>query len=189
MDCNLGKDNVLLLFASQIPSKLKINKTKATKKLPYEDIDYSIYKPEALCVAFKIAKLRILAWIWAVHQNLRDKIDKSPLLDLECKLLADNGEEVPISDLSKPNQIMKIQYQLSKEAEPNSSELLTSEKTLLYTIHIFVRQGFIMIQGKSYQQWADDEFPKTRKDAQECVEYLKLRKQKGLSMINHQMLN
>ena len=126
------KENVKYSLDS-IKSNFKINTTDKKQKkikervIPYESIDFGLYKKNANCSCFVTDENRIHFWILA-------------LADL---IYRDLG--------SKP------EYRVDWDTESESSETefivydQSSQDELLYKVVVYVSTGKIMIQGIDYQ--------------------------------------
>lgn len=116
-----------------------------SKKVPFESIDLSIYKPSAKCLAFLTSEKRLPLWIAALRYRYCEIIGKKA--EYEVTWEEQNTEDSPSS---KP-KCGKISIHLTKKPS-------TGEETLV-AITVFVTTGRIQVQGKKFEEWGKYEFP------------------------------
>ena len=130
----------------KLPETYK-NEQKASNKtpLPYETIDYSIYREAANCVVFLTSVSRMHFWILAFVQGLV-KI-KQGSQDHQVK-----WTDFPLGD-EKPE---KTEFQVYVKDDEYEEEFV-----LWYKVIVYITVGKVMVQGKGYRSWCEEEFPIT----------------------------
>lgn len=127
-----------------IVNKFRPSASKS-KKVPFESIDLSIYKPSAKCLAFLTSEKRLPLWIAALRYRYLEIIGKKAKYEV-------TWEEENTKDSTSSNpKCEKISIHLIKKPS-------TGEETLV-TITVFVTTGRIQVQGKKFEEWGKYEFP------------------------------
>ena len=131
-----------ILNRYKLPLLFKGNQRAPNKSLlPYEKIDYSLYKEAANCVVFVTTVKRMPFWIYALAKTLREKEANT-----ECVV---NWKDSPRENTEK------IEFNV---CTPSDSE--GEETELLYKVILYLTNGKIMIQGKGFKNWCEEEFSK-----------------------------
>ena len=117
-------------------------KTNNGKSIPVEEINYGLYKKAANCVCFLTTNQRILAWISTLAQRLcYEKGQEDDKLEVIWRDVCEDGS-------SK----VQTEFIVSKK-QP------ASEGEFCYKVIVYLTTGKIMIQGKDYMSWCENEFP------------------------------
>ena len=131
--------------------RIKKNKDQIeVSKIPYESIDLELYKPEAKCVAFRINKKRLKAWIHAILKLTPNPIS-NPESDPPCsyyvedKYMDDKGRDVS----NKTDQLTVLQFTVHKTTKQCNVKM--------YTLHLYLSTGLVEIQGNNYMHFCDNE--------------------------------
>jgi hypothetical protein len=124
---------------------MKNLKKKQKKTVPYQDVDYTIYKPSAKCVSFLTSEDRIIHWIEIFYYRYFVEINNQ---DGERQLFKSTWEEhLAQNDSSKCE---KITLTLSLEGKRTDENLIT--------IIIYCSTGRIQIEGRSMRAWGYNAF-------------------------------
>ncbi|CAB3999478.1 Hypothetical predicted protein [Paramuricea clavata] len=115
---------------------------KGSKQVPFEKLDFSIYKPSANMVAYTTSEERILLWIKALYQRYIIDLQKTNGANMWSRW----EEQESYNDTSKCDKV--ILY-----FEHNSSSIIS--------ITIYTSTGRIHIQGQDrvLKEWGNIEFP------------------------------
>ena len=109
------------------------------KRVPYEQLDFSIYKPSANLVAFSTSEERLPIWIAAMKARYQDGL-------LDNQKVTTRWEEQ--ENASDPAKCEKVTISLiSKKSSEN-----------LITITASINYGRIQVQGKFFKEWSNQEF-------------------------------
>lgn len=114
-------------------------KTTKAKTVPYEELDFNIYKPASKCVAFATSEERILLWTRALHDRYYIGLQNNSML----KSLWE--EQQTYNDSSKCDKVI-IHLSLTSNAEN------------IVAISVFTSTGRIQIQGRFLHEWGNTEF-------------------------------
>ena len=124
----------------------QFRKSKSAKSVPYESLDFSIYKSTSNCVAFLTNEDRLIKWIEAIYKRYHVQVQLDEQ-ESSSKVTATWEELQSTHDPAKTD---KISVNLSLE----NGNILEH----IVTILIYCTTGRIQIQGKSLRQWGDIEF-------------------------------
>ena len=114
-------------------------KSEKQRKLRHEEIDPSLYKSSARCVAFTTSEDRILFWV---------------------KSLQDHYYELPSNNQNY--HIKWIDHLNSDNTAFEHIELKISHQSGEHCTLLFTATGVIMCQGTSYELWNKKEFPRLK---------------------------
>ena len=113
-------------------------KNTNAKRVPFEDLDYSIYK-NANLVAFSTSEKRLPKWINFMKQRYYHGLEDNNMVQSRYE------------ELDNPNEKSKFEKVLisliSKEASEN-----------ILTITIMITTGRIQVQGRFMKEWGNNEF-------------------------------
>lgn len=113
--------------------------------MPYETIDYSTYREAANCVVFLTSVSRMHFWILALVQRL-----------VQIKQVSQDHQvkwtNFPLGD-EKPE---KTEFQVYVKDDEDEEEFVLWHKVIVY-----ITVGKVMVQGKGYRSWCEEEFPIT----------------------------
>ena len=115
--------------------------SKNFKQVPFEKLDYSIYKTTNT-VAFATSEERMPLWIEALQARYRDGLHDNAKITTRWEE-NDNKEDAAKCE--------KVTIYLTSSKGTNTQNLLT--------ITALINHGRIQIHGKSYKEWGDKEFP------------------------------
>ena len=117
--------------------------------VPFEKMDYSIYRPSSNCVAFTTTEERITTWIKVFYQRYHVQQNN-------------HGEQGPLKSTweeqqaqNDPNKCEKITLTLHLEGKKPQESIVT--------IIIYCSTGRIQIQGRFLRKWGDNEFDMIKK--------------------------
>ena len=125
---NINLHEVRDRFPIDEPFKEK-QKTNSGKVIPFEAIDFNLYKRQASCTCFVTSHTRIHEWIVVIGEGLAT-----------CKNT-------------------HVEWKID---EPLKSEFIVNEidtdDEIAYRIIAYMTTGKILIQGKKYARWCDEQF-------------------------------
>jgi hypothetical protein len=127
--------------------------TKA-REVPFEEVDYSIYKALSNCIAFKTSEKRIGTWIktfYYQYHAAKSEIfqqDDEDSKNIARSLITSWEEQAAYNDNTKCE---KITLSLAIE-DKNQQENIA-------TLILYCSTGRIQIQGRLLHEWGDKEFP------------------------------
>ena len=132
-----------LRTAYQVPpnSYRPRQKNSAGRLIQYEVIDKTLFKAKAHCACFITDEVRIHAWISAKATRLFNKKESKQGYDV-------NWTDVLVTESVQIEFILK-------------ENVIDSEEDFLYKVIVYFTTGKIMVQGKAYQTWCDEEFSET----------------------------
>ena len=132
----------------------KDQKTNNKVLIPFERIDYSLYRDAANCAVFITSINRILVWIHALGVLLVKEKG------------GNHNINVNWNDTKSNDTIEKTEFEF------HSTESLGDYEgdTLLYKVIVYLTTGKIMIQGKGYRAWCENQFQKTLKFFDNCIQ-------------------
>lgn len=110
------------------------SQSKDSKDVPFEAIDFKLYKPLARCIGFRTNETRLVLWI-------------NTFIHRYTVQLKEEGYDISWFETQTDGKCEKIQM------------TVTSEKKKLFTISTFLTTGRIQIQGLMYVAWGLTEFP------------------------------
>ena len=115
-------------------------KPTSAKRVPYEELDFSVYKATANTVAFSTCETRMPLWIRVL------------------KIRYQNGLETNVNIKSTWDEINNTNDE--SRWEKVCINLMSRENsTNLVTIAAFITTGRIHIQGRNVREWGSEEFP------------------------------
>ena len=114
-------------------------KTTSAKRVPFEQLDYSIYKPSSNAVVFSTSERRIPLWITAFKSRYIEGLQNNDVLKSTWE------------ETNDPSDTMKCE-----KVTITISHKLNIEN--LITININVNTGRIQIQGHFIKDWGSIEF-------------------------------
>jgi hypothetical protein len=165
--------------------KVDCFKTTNAKRVPYKELDYTIYKPNANMVTFSTSEKRLPLWIKTMRQRYQHGFND----DTTSKITSHWQEQ---DSPKEPSKCEKVVITLSSKEK--------SENIICITI--MVNTGRIQIQGHSMKTWGSEEFPTlvnlvNSPNNSECKAMEKLENfvdkvsssQKCLNQVNHQVPN
>ncbi len=110
------------------------------RKLKHEEIDISLYKPAARCVAFTTSEDRILYWLKTFQDRYYETLDNNNQYHVNW-----------IDHYNEDNTIFEqVEVKVSRQHDENQS--------LLFTLSVYLNTGVIMCQGIGYEIWSEKEF-------------------------------
>jgi ribosomal protein S15P/S13E len=115
----------------------EFKKNTKARQVPFEEIDYSIYKTTSNCIAFTTSEERITTWIKTFYLRYCSEAIKDGGTTLKS-----TWDETPAQNDATKSE--KISITLSTDT---------------VTIIIYCSTGRIQIQCKSLRVWGDNEFP------------------------------
>jgi hypothetical protein len=118
------------------------NQSKNFKHVPFEQLDFSIYKATTNTVAYTTSEERMPLWVEALRARYKDGLHNNTSITTRWE------ESENKDDISKCE---KVTIHLISTKNTNGQNLIT--------ITAMINHGRIQIQGKSYKEWGDDEFP------------------------------
>ncbi|CAB4034162.1 Hypothetical predicted protein [Paramuricea clavata] len=131
----------------------KFKNTKA-REVPFEEVDYSIYKASSNCIAFKTSEKRIGTWIktfyyryHAGNSEIFQHHDEDSN-NIARSLITPWEEQAAYNDNTKCEKITLSLAIQDKNQQEN-----------IATIIIYCSTGIIQIQGCLLHEWGDKEFP------------------------------
>ena len=114
-------------------------KTTSAKRVPFEQLDYTIYKPSANVVVFSTSEKRIPMWITALEARYINGLQNHDALK-------STWEET--NDPNDPHKCEKVTITISNK--------LSIEN--LKTLNINITTGRIQVQGHFIKDWGSNEF-------------------------------
>ena len=117
----------------------QFKKSKSAKSVPYESLDFLIYKSTSNCVAFLTNEDRLIKWIEAIYKRYHVQVQLDEESSSKVKA---TWEE--LQSTHDPAKTDKISVNLSLE----NGNILEHIATIL----IYCTTGRIQIQGKSLRQ-------------------------------------
>ena len=130
------------------PIKPFKEKSGKQRKLLLEEIDTSLYKPTARCAIFCTTEDKILFWIKAFQDYYFDALYDNDQYHIKWI------DHLNYDDTAFEHIVLKI------------SRLPEGNRTLLFTLSVYLTTGVIMCQGIAYEIWCRKEFPFIK----QCVE-------------------
>ena len=125
-------------------------KTTSAKRVPYEELDFSVYKPTANMVAFSTSEQRMPLWIRVMKLRYENGLQNNNIIKSSWDEI-DNSDDVTKCEKVTVN-LTSIQ---------NSATLVT--------ITAMITTGRIHIQGRYIKEWGSEEFPALLKMIDENV--------------------
>ena len=122
---------------------MEMVQTSKFKHVPYEQIDYTIYKASTNTIAFTTTEERMPKWIEAFKRRYQDGLQDNPIVKTRWE------EDDSKSD---PKKCEKVVIHLTPPSE-------TSVIQNYIIITAIITHGRIQIQGRGYKEWGNDEFP------------------------------
>ena len=113
-------------------------KTSLKKRVPYEEIDFNVYKPSSNQVAFQTTESRLTKWIEAFLYRYYE----SPTYNNDNIQTRWNEQD----DENEPSKCENIELEI------------IYKKDVVLTITIYVSTGRIQILGKHMREWGSCEF-------------------------------
>lgn len=116
-------------------------KVTTGKRIPFEQIDKSLYKKQANCVCFLTSETRIHGWIVTLAERLYGSLRQSG----RCNVVWNDKEGTDGWEHT--------------EFSVYDSEIASQDgDDFMYKVIVYLTCGKIMVQGKQYESWCDDEF-------------------------------
>ena len=154
LDCSIVNvapepDEVLFKDVNQIQSLYAIkpfpssSKNNKLSKVPFEDLDPTLYAQKACYNGFRTTVDRLPVWIQAIYEKVYIDIGNQPELSVNW-----NDEGSPID----------IQIRI-EESEAITDKNGSKQNRHLYTVWIYLTTGGIAFQGPRYQDAIDNVFP------------------------------
>lgn len=136
-----------------VPNSFKSKqKSPSGRLIPFESIDTSLYNEAAHCVGFTTTEDRIHYWISALERRLFVNKGLNPAFNV-------GWHDVPEIDCTQTEFII--------------SESTCSEKNFMYKVVVYFTTGKILVQGKAWQIWCNEEFKETLQIVNELTGLLK----------------
>lgn len=111
------------------------------KRVPHEELDYSIYKPSSNQVVFSTTELRLPLWIKALYNRYYEIKGSNNDNTAEIETTWDEQENP-----KQPTKCDKITIKIKHD----------NEKVL--TISVNISAGRIQVEGRLVKEWGSDEF-------------------------------
>lgn len=122
-----------------LPQSVSIPTTDKSKCCLFEEIDCTIYKPEAKMVAFRTTHDRIQPWLKVLHLYY----------NMSCK---------DVRNVDFVDTPFKISPQhLLEKVTVDVKDVKTKKN--FYKVTFFIKSGLIQIQGSSYNEFVSKDFP------------------------------
>ena len=122
----------------------EFKKNTKARQVPFEEIDYSLYKTTSNCIAFTTSEEIITTWIKTFYLRYCSEAIKDGGTTLKS-----TWDETPAQNDATKSE--KISITLSTDDEKTQVNTVT--------IIIYCSTGRIQIQDKSVRVWGDNEFP------------------------------
>ena len=115
--------------------------TNTGKTIPFEDIDISLYRKQANCVSFITSTNRIHAWVLVLAERLYGVLNLS--------------DEYNVVWVDKAGADGCAQTEFCVHDGNAESE---DGDDFLYKVIVYLSCGKVMVQGKRFKDWCDEEF-------------------------------
>ena len=125
-------------------------KTTSAKRVPYEELDFSVYKPTANMVAFSTSEQRMPLWIRVMKLRYENGLQNNNII---------KSSWVEIDNSDDATKCEKVTVNLTSIQNPAT----------LVTITAMITTGRIHIQGRYIKEWGSEEFPALLKMIDENV--------------------
>ena len=143
---NTNNEQIVETVPDETMTRYQVDAFKSTTKskaVPFEQLDFSIYKQSNKKVAFATSEERIILWIRSLYKRYYMGLRDHEHIRVRWE------EQQSFNDKTKCDRIVLHLTNIENNSNEN-----------VITFTIYVSTGRINVQGKAFQEWGKKEFEK-----------------------------